>query len=131
MKRNVKILCRATLCVALLSVVASPVLAGPVRDRLRVIADAKQGVYQQKKAIYNTAKWLEGNLAGKTATAYDAYVNESDSSRKQAKYQAWLRVSRQYQNAKRQTPTEHRRMVNAHFAWMQAERAWQNCPPGK
>jgi len=107
--------------------------AGPVRDRLRQISNQKKQDYQYRKGIYETAKWLEGNLAGKTAVAWDAYtaVPDSNSSLKQSKYQAWLRVCEQYRRAQSQTPREYRAMTDARTAWLNAEREWQMCPVGK
>ena len=107
--------------------------AGPVRDRLRQVSNQKKQEYQYRKGIYETAEWLESNLASKTGPAWDAYraVPDSNPTLKQAKYQAWQRVSEQYRRAKSQRAREYAPMRAARNAWLQAEREWQMCPAGK
>ena len=107
--------------------------AGPVRDRLRQIANQKKQDYQYRKGIYETAKWLEGNLAAKTGPAWDAYqaVPDSNPTLKQVKYRAWQEVSEQYRRAKSQRAREYTAMRAAKRAWLRAEREWQMCPVGK
>jgi len=129
-KQVILVLAAATVLFGSLSSVAE---AGSVRDRLRKISDEKRRVYDSKKAISNTADFLEQRLGSETGVQYDKYVAipDSEAARKRAQYSVWKRVSAQYETAKQQAKDARAAMNLARNEWLAAERSWQLCPPGK
>lgn len=117
----------------LLGSLSSTVEAGPERDRLRIVANEKKAIYQSKKAISETADFLKQRLGSQTAVEYDRYtaIPDSEATRKQNQYNVWLRVSAQYETAKRQSQSARSAMTRARMEWLAAERAWHICPAGQ